>query len=209
MTVKTMLLSAVAVLCLLISPAWVSGFGSSQDLVGQGSSSSVSNNNVTIQAGETVQWTFSVPYYLFQQPALNNCTPSASSEFGGNRLINSGSEGYTYRFQNVGTYFWYVDRLSRSECSEGGQGTINVIAALPATTSPFASGTAAPGNGGNGGSGSGGGITQTVVTGTNNVITGPSVPYVTFGGAAQMGGAGMAVMLAAGAGLVLGVGVFI
>ncbi|KAJ3215694.1 hypothetical protein HDU67_010405 [Dinochytrium kinnereticum] len=150
--------------------------------IGNGGTAAVSNANVTIQAGQSVQWVFfSLSYYLYQQPSLNNCTASTPSEFGGNLLISAGNEGYTHVFPRVGEYFWYVERLTRSECQNGGQGSIRVIERLPSTSSVVRTGTGfVPGTAATTTSA---GITQIVITGAPNVPTGPSVPYVTFGGA--------------------------
>ncbi|KAJ3101379.1 hypothetical protein HDU96_009991 [Phlyctochytrium bullatum] len=186
-----LLLAAIA----LISPASVLAQSPAAVInVGRGGISNVDPKEVTVQVGSSVQWRMSgTSYYLYQQPGPNNCTISPNALFGGDSLIGPAGDGYTYTFSRVGDYYFFMARLAGSECQNGAEGVIKVIQRLPSTTAApnQATGTAAANSGSNAGSSTSGGGTitngATIVTGGANAPTGPSVPYVTFGGASGAG----------------------
>ncbi|KAJ3096486.1 hypothetical protein HDU97_005868 [Phlyctochytrium planicorne] len=157
--------------------------------VGKGGAYIVSNPSVTIPVGASVTWSFEGgAYFLYQQPYPKNCTSGMpGAEFGLSTLIASGGSGYSHTFTKTGDYYWFVDQLSSQLqiCrSGGGQGVVSVVSQISQGTDAGATTTAAtlattrpapitaP-------------ATQIVVTGAPNNPIGPSVPYVTFSGAAS------------------------
>ncbi|KAI9343052.1 hypothetical protein DFJ73DRAFT_842060 [Zopfochytrium polystomum] len=196
--------SALAVLVCLSAACLPSAVAAPATFKWENSALTPSSAQIYVGDSVTVQFNFAVGnVVLNQESALGVCKPiDQNNATIPTTNVNSASSvtSKTFKFQRVGTYFFYIDDIINNSCQQGAEATVTVLTAPSTSASPSqtgsagsssgASGTASSGRGGaatssaSGGSGDGGVISAppagTTITPSGS--NGPSVSKVTLSG---------------------------